>query len=61
MNTQTQSPEEIRNAGLAALERELGVVGNVRWSTARIGEEKKELEKSGFCGNHTIPTSAIAA
>ncbi len=31
MNTQTMSPEEIRNAGLAALKRELGVVGMVRF------------------------------
>ncbi len=31
MNAQTKSPEEIRNAGLAALARELGVVGMVRF------------------------------
>ncbi len=31
MNTQTMSPEEIRNAGLTALRRELGVVGMVRF------------------------------
>ncbi len=29
MNTQTMSPEEIRTAGLAALKRELGIVGTV--------------------------------
>lgn len=31
MNTQTMSPEEIRTAGLAALKRELGIVGMVRF------------------------------
>jgi hypothetical protein len=31
MITQTMSAEEIRNAGLAALRRELGVVGMVRF------------------------------
>ncbi len=31
MNAQTMSPEQIREAGLAALRRELGVVGMVRF------------------------------
>lgn len=30
-NTRHMTPEEIRNAGLQALERELGVVGMVRF------------------------------